>query len=150
MNYYFLARATDPQHAKAVRNGLDFQSGAVFSAVVVKGGDPHAQAVALEAIKFTGRTRLIIMCDEEKAVKNLVDMVRDSRTHETAVTNTPTRSSASADGIERANCEVEKTDTHLEITVRRELWGVRGFGPQGVAVLGAAQCVAAHAVSGEV
>ena len=55
---------------------MDFQSGAVFSAVVVKGGDPYAQAVALEAIKFTGRTRLIIMCDEEKAVKNLVDMVR--------------------------------------------------------------------------
>ena len=75
---------------------------------MVKGGDPYAQAVALEAIKFTGRTRLIIMCDEEKAVKNLVDMVRDSRTHETAVTNTPTGSSASADGIERANCEVEK------------------------------------------
>ena len=67
MNYFFSARATDPQHAKAVRNGLDVQSGAVFSAVVVKGGDPYAQAVALEAIKFTGRTRLIIMCDEEKA-----------------------------------------------------------------------------------
>ena len=33
---------------------LDFQSGAVFSAVVVKGGDPYALAVALEAIKVTG------------------------------------------------------------------------------------------------
>ena len=73
MNYFFLARATDPHHAKSVRNGLDFQSGAVFSAVVVKEGDPYAQAVALEAIKFTGRTRLIIMCDEENAVNNLVD-----------------------------------------------------------------------------
>ena len=61
MDYYFLARATDPQHAKAVLNCLDLQPGAVFSAMVVKGGDPYPQAVALEAIKFTGRTRLIIL-----------------------------------------------------------------------------------------
>ena len=95
MDHFFLARATDPQHAKAVLNSLDFQSGAVFSAMVVKGGDPYALAVALEAIKFTGRTRPIIMSDQENAVKNLVDMIRDSRTHETAI-NTPKGSSASA------------------------------------------------------
>ena len=108
MDYYFLARATDPQHAKAVLNCLDFQSGAVFSAMVVKGGDPYALAAALEANKFTGRTRLIIMGGQENVVKNLVDMIRDSRTHETAVINTPKGSSASAGGIERANYEVEK------------------------------------------
>ena len=76
--------------------------------MVVKGGDPYALAVAHEAIKCTGRTRLIIMSDQENAVKNLVDLIRDSRTHETAVTNTPKGSSASAGGIERANYEVEK------------------------------------------
>ena len=65
--FFFLARATDSQHVKAVLNCLDFQSGAVFSATVVKGCDPYALAVALEAIKFTGRT-------------NLVDTIRDSRT----------------------------------------------------------------------
>ena len=108
MYYFFLARATDPQHAKAVLNCLDFQSGAVFSATVVKGGDPYALAVALEAIKFTGRTRLVILSDQENAVKNLVDLVRESRTHETAVINTPKGSSASAGGIERANYKVEK------------------------------------------
>ena len=57
MDYFFLARATDPQHVKAVLNYLDFQSGVVFSAMVVKGGDPYALAVALEAIKFTDTTR---------------------------------------------------------------------------------------------
>ena len=98
---YFLARATDPQHAKAVLNCLDFQSGAVFSAMVVKGGDPYALAVAVEAIKFTGRTRLIIMSDQENAVKNLVGLIRDSRTHETAVINTPKGSSASAESSEQ-------------------------------------------------
>ena len=76
--------------------------------MVVKGGDPYALAVALEAIKFTGRSRLIIMSDQENAVKNSVDMIRDSRTHETAVINTPKGSSANAGGIERANYEVEK------------------------------------------
>ena len=94
MDYFFLARATDPQHAKAVLNCLDYQSGAVFSAMVK--GDPYALAVALEATKFTGRTRLIIMSDQENAVKNLVDLIRDSRTHEAAVINTPKGSSASA------------------------------------------------------
>ena len=64
--------------------------------------------MALEAVKLTGRTRLIIMSDQENAIKNLVDMIRDSRTHETAVINTPKGSSASAGGIERANYEVEK------------------------------------------
>ena len=39
---YFLARATDPQHAKAALNCLDVQSGAVFPATVVKGGDSRA------------------------------------------------------------------------------------------------------------
>ena len=91
-----------------VLNCLDFQSGAVFSAMVVKGGDPYALAVALEAIKFMGRTRLTIISDQENAVKNFVHMIRDSRTHETAVINTPKGSSASAGGIERANYEVKK------------------------------------------
>ena len=68
-----------------------------------KGGDPYALAVALEAIKFTGRTRLLIMSDQENAVKNLVYLIRDSRTNDTAVINTPKGSNASAGGIERAN-----------------------------------------------
>ena len=66
MDHFLLARATDPQHAGM--DCLDFQLGAVFSGMVVKGDDPHALAVALEAIKFTGRTRLIIMSDQENAV----------------------------------------------------------------------------------
>ena len=60
-----------PQHAKAALNCLDFQSGAAFSGMVVKGGDPCALAVALKAMKFTGRTRLIMMSAQENAVKNL-------------------------------------------------------------------------------
>ena len=75
---------------------------------MVKGTDPYALAVALEATKFTCKTRLIIMSDQENAVKNLVDMIRDSRTHETAVISTQKGSSASAGRIDRANYDVEK------------------------------------------
>ena len=109
MDYFFLARATDPQHAKAVLNCLDFQSVAVFSAMVGKGSDPYAywQWHSRQS-RFIGKTRLIIMSDQENAVKNLVDLIRDSRTHETSLINLPKGSSASAGGIERANCEVEK------------------------------------------
>ena len=57
MDYFFLARATDPQHAKAVLNCLVFQLLAVFSAIVV--------AVALEAI--TGRTRLLMSDSRERS-----------------------------------------------------------------------------------
>ena len=39
MDHFFLASSTDPSHAKAILNCLDFQSGAVFSAMVVKGGE---------------------------------------------------------------------------------------------------------------
>ena len=90
--------------------------------MVVKGGDPYALAVAPEAIKFTGRTRLIIMSDQENAIKNLVDMIRDSRTHETAVINTPKGSRASAGRIERASYEVEKQIRTLRSRFEENYW----------------------------
>ena len=105
MDYFFLARATDPQHAKAVLNSLDFQSGAVFSTMVVKGGIPICVGSGTRGNKVHRQDLLIIM--RENAVKNLVDLIRDSRTHETAVINTPKGSSARQEES-RANYEVEK------------------------------------------
>ena len=82
--------------------------------MVVKGGDPYA--LALEAIKFTGRTRLIIMSDQENAVKNLVDSIRDSTTHETAVINTPKRScECRANRVSKL--QGRETDQNTEIEV---------------------------------
>ena len=89
--------------------------------MVVKGGDPYALALALKAIKaikFTGRTRLVIMSDQEKAVKNVVDMI------ETAVINTPKGSSASARGIKRANYEVEKQIRTLRSRFEENHWSL--------------------------
>ncbi|CAK0820598.1 unnamed protein product, partial [Prorocentrum cordatum] len=108
MDYFFLARADDPQQAKPVLCCLDSLSGAVFAAMVHKGGDRYALAVNQEALRFTGRTSIIILSDQENAVKKLVNLVREERVHDTVVLNTPKGSSASAGGIERASYEVEK------------------------------------------
>ena len=112
-------------------------------------GDPFALAVALEAIMFTARTRLIIMSDQEIAVKNLVDMIRDSRTHETAVVNTPKGSSASARGIERANYEVEKQIRTLGSRLEENYGKSVGLDHKMLPFL-VRHCVADHALSGEV
>ena len=78
-----------------------------------------------------------------------MDLVRESRTHETAVINIPKGSSASAGGIERANYAVEKQIRTLRSRFE-ENYGECGTGPQVVAISGAALCVAEHALSGEV
>ena len=116
--------------------------------MVVKGGDPCALAMALEAIKSTGRTRLIIMSDQENAVENSVDMI--SRTHETAIINTPKGSSASAGGIERANYEVEKQIRKLRSRFEENYGESVGLDHKMLAISGAPLCVADHALSGEV
>ena len=118
--------------------------------MVVKGSDPYALAVALEAIKFTGRTRLIIMSDQENAVKNLVDLIRDSRTHETVVINTWKGSSASAGGIERANYEVENQIRTLRSRFEENYGESVGLNHKMLPFFGAALCVADNALSGEV
>ena len=111
MDYFYLARATDPQHAKAVLNCLDFQSGAVFAAMVVKGGDPYALAVAPEAIKFTGRTRLIIMSDQENAVKN-------PRGHDQGQQNARNCCDQHTEGIECTCTEIERASYEVEKQIR--------------------------------
>ena len=87
------------------------------------------------------------MSDQEKAVKNLLDMIRDSRTHETAVINRTKGSSASAGGIERANHEVEKQIRTLRLRFEENYGGDCGIGPQDVAISGTALCMADNALS---
>ena len=103
MDYFFLTRAEEPNKMKAVLNCLDMQSGATFAAVVHKGADEYALAVVHESLKFTGRSRITILSDQENSIKKLASMVRDSRPQETVLLNTPVGSSASAGGIERCN-----------------------------------------------
>ena len=93
-------------------NVLDAPSGAVFSAMATKGEDEHAVAVVAEALRFTGRARVILLSDHEKPTKKLADLVCDSRKHDTVHINTPVGSSESAGGIGRANQEIAKQRGH--------------------------------------
>lgn len=103
-----MARGYDPQCTIAVLHCLGMLSSAVFVAMDTKGGDADTVAVACEATMLASRMRLTIPRDQENAARKLVDMVRNSRAHETKVLNTPEGASASAGGIERTNYEVEK------------------------------------------
>ena len=74
--------------------------------MVTKGEDERAVAVVAEALRFTGRARVILLSDQEKPIKKLAVLLRDSWKHDTVLLNRPVGSSASAGGIERANPEV--------------------------------------------
>ena len=97
--YNFLRDA----RAKTMLNALHAPWGAVFSAI---GEDEHAVAVVAEALPFTGRARVVILCDQEKPIKKLAELVRASR--DTVLLNTLVSSRAIAEGIERGNQEVAK------------------------------------------
>ena len=86
-DYFFLVRAIDPQRLKSALNCPDMPSGAVFAATVVTGCDPCALAVAIEALKYAGRTRVTLLCDQGSAVKKRADNVQDSRAREAALLN---------------------------------------------------------------
>ena len=132
MDYFFLARATDPQHAKAVLNCLDFQSGAVFSAMVVKGGDPYALAVALVKVHRQ---------DQADHHERSGECGHELSGFDQGQQNARDCCDQHAEGIEckcRRNRESKlrgrETDQNTEIT----------------AIFGAALCVADDALSGEV
>ncbi len=73
---------------RAVLMHLDMQSGATFAVVVYKGADDYALGVVHESWKFTGRSRITILSDQEKSVKTRASMPRDSRLEETMLLNT--------------------------------------------------------------
>ena len=109
---FFPGRDMGDSRAKPMLNVLDALAGAVFFAMVTRARTNSAVAVVAEALPFTGRECVILLC-EEKPTKKLAELVRDSRKHDTALPNTPVCSSASAGGIERANHEVAKQDRTL-------------------------------------
>ncbi len=62
---------------------MGFRSGVAVSAIVTKGADEYALAVVTEPWKFTCRSRITIMCDQEDFIKKLAEMTRDARPQET-------------------------------------------------------------------
>ena len=107
-NYFFLGRADDKGRAHPVLNNLDARSGATFPGLVEKGGAEYAIALTLEGMRYTGRTDLLLMTDQENAVGAVAKMVAERRSPlQTQLINSPVGSSKSAGLIERSNYEVE-------------------------------------------
>ena len=100
------AEAQGGDRAKVVLNCLDQASGAVFPALPP--GDGCAPSVALEGLKFTGRTAVICLVDQERSIKALADLVQTHKQHATTLLDIPRGSSQSAGGTERASYEVAK------------------------------------------
>jgi len=101
MDYFFMKTAKEAPRAAAFLNCLDAQSGAVFAAAVHKGGSEYALAVATEGLKFTGRSDIMCLTDQEPAVKTLaLDLAQSRHTTRTTMVNTPVGSSQSAGLIE--------------------------------------------------
>lgn len=64
---------TDAEGALAVLVVFDHKSGATFASVVNKGVDPHAVHVVTEALKFLGRTKVVLMSDGEHSITPLAE-----------------------------------------------------------------------------
>ncbi len=116
--------------------------------MVHKGADDYALAVVHESLKFTGRSRIIVLSDQINSTKKLASMVRESRPQETVLLNTPVGSSASAGGIENCNYEVEKQLWTLK-SIRGDVQAAVDSGEQGAVMARAARCLADHTFLGE-
>ena len=79
--------AAQPEHATSVLNFLDAPL-VCSSAFTPKGVDNCALAVAREALKFTGRPRIVLLSDQECPTKQLVDASRRDQEVDVASVNT--------------------------------------------------------------
>ena len=105
-DYFFLGTHLDPVRAHPVLNNLDVKSGAMFPGLVRKGNVDYAIELTLEGMRFTGRSELLLMTDQENAIGTVAEKVAQKRApHDTQMINTPKGSSQSAGRIERANQE---------------------------------------------
>ena len=76
---FFFSRGTGDAGAKPTLNVLDALSGALFIAMLTKGEDEHAVAVAAEALRF------VLLSDQEKPIKKQAKFVCDNRKHGTVL-----------------------------------------------------------------
>ena len=64
-------KRSEAERAQPVMVCTDSNTGAVLAAAVAKGADPFAQETALEALRFCGHDKTILMSDPEASVKAL-------------------------------------------------------------------------------
>ena len=87
---------------------IDERTGCVFASVVAKGVNPHAINVAVEALRFTGRQKVLLHTDGEPAIRALADAAAKQWNKEARFQTAPCDSHASNGAVERAILEVSR------------------------------------------
>ena len=106
LDFAFLSKV-DEALVVSVLVVVDCHSGAIAAVAVPKAVDRFIVAFVVGCIDSWGRTRVILLTDQEPAVELLASCVRDERKHETVVRAAPRYSSKSKGTVERANAELE-------------------------------------------
>ena len=84
---------------------FDHRSGATFASVVNKGVDQHAVHVVTEALKFLGRTKVVLMSDGEHSIRALAEAASKAWGKDAALQISPKGSHQSNGAVERAILE---------------------------------------------
>eukprot|EP00435_Cladocopium_sp_Y103_P039764 s3333_g10.t1 len=87
---------------------LDERTGCVFASVVAKGANPHAINVVVEALRFTGRQKVLLHTDGEPSIRSLADAAAKQWNKEAQIQVAPRDSHASNGAVERAILEVSR------------------------------------------
>ena len=86
----------------------DERSGCVFAGVTRKGVDVYSTHLVVEALRFLGRTKVILMTDGEPSIKSLAEAAAKEWGNETRLMTAPRDSHASNGLAERAILEVSR------------------------------------------
>ena len=100
-------------------------TGCVFSGVVTKGVNPYAVHLVVEALKFLGRQRVILLTDSEPSIKALAEAVSKEFKGEVQLMASPRESHASNGLAERAILEVAKQSRTLVSAVESRFPGFK-------------------------
>ena len=87
---------------------IDERTGCVFASVVAKGANPHAINVVVEALRFTGRQKVLLHTDGEPSIRALADAAAKQWGKEAQIQTAPRDSHASNGAVERAILEVSR------------------------------------------
>ena len=87
---------------------LDEKTGCAFASVVAKGNNAHAVNVVVEALRFTGRLKVILHTDGEPSIRALADAAAKQWNKEAQIQTAPRDSHASNGAVERCILEVSR------------------------------------------
>ena len=102
------SKSPDDENLLPVLVIVDEKTGCVFSGVVAKGVNAYANHLVVEALKFCGRQRAVLMTDAEPSIKALAEAASKEWGGECQFMTAPRGSHASNSACERAILELAR------------------------------------------